>query len=136
MITEKMLDGLMAMRANVPAKDYAVSTAFYERIGFSVWPLGEGLAHVQLGDSDGQFCFLLQDAYAKEWAENAFVILTVNDLDRWWAHISGLGLDAEFGVAAPQPPRMEPWGLRVAYFHDPSGVCWHVSHQDDFPEGD
>ncbi len=134
MLPDALIEGLMAMRPTVPAKDYAHSRAFYERIGFSAWPLGDALCHMQLGERDGLFCFLLQDAYLPDWAENVMMLLTVRQLDPWWAHIASLGLSEAFGVPPPLPPRLEPWGLRVAYFRDPAGVLWHIAEQDGFPE--
>jgi uncharacterized glyoxalase superfamily protein PhnB len=32
-------------------------------------------------------------------------------------------------VPAPKAPAMQPWGLRVAYVVDPSGVLWHVAER-------
>ena len=26
-----------------------------------------------------------------------------------------------------QPPAMQPWGLRVLYLSDPTGVLWHIA---------
>ena len=31
--------------------------------------------------------------------------------------------------ARPKPPTMQPWGLRIAYVIDPSGVLWHVAER-------
>ncbi|HUD27420.1 MAG TPA: VOC family protein [Novosphingobium sp.] len=134
MISDTMRDGLMALRPAVPARDFARSRAFYEQLGFSVWPIGDALCHVQIGECDGLFCFLLQDAYTAEWAENSMLLLTVQALDPWWEHVSSLGLPQAFGVPAPIAPRVEPWGLRTAYFHDPSGVLWHLAEQRTFDE--
>ena len=53
--------------------------------------------------------------------------LMVDDLDAWWAHILALDLSGRFGVPQPQPPAMQPWGLRVAYLVDPAGVLWHFA---------
>ena len=50
----------------------------------------------------------------------------VDDLDGWWAHIQALDLPTAFGVRAPTPPVLQPWGLTVAHVFDPSGVLWHV----------
>lgn len=135
MITDAMLDGLMALRPTVPAKDFALSQRFYERIGFTAWPVGEALCHMQVGERDGLFCFLLQDAYARDWAENCMMLLTVQRLDPWWEHIVLLDLPRAFGTSAPMAPRMEPWGIRTAYFRDPSDVLWHVAEQEAFAEG-
>jgi len=38
-------------------------------------------------------------------------------------------LPAKFGVPEPKPPVLQPWGLRVAYLVDPSGVLWHVAQR-------
>ncbi len=55
--------------------------------------------------------------------------LMVDDLDMWWTHIESLDLTKRFGVPAPKPPAMLPWGLRVAYVVDPSGVLWHIAER-------
>jgi uncharacterized glyoxalase superfamily protein PhnB len=55
--------------------------------------------------------------------------LMVDDLDMWWAHIESLDLTKRFGVPAPKPPAVQPWGLRVAYVVDPSGVLWHIAER-------
>jgi uncharacterized glyoxalase superfamily protein PhnB len=55
--------------------------------------------------------------------------LMVDDLDAWWSHIEALHLPAKFGVMAPRPPAMQPWGLRVAFLTDPCGVLWHVAQR-------
>jgi uncharacterized glyoxalase superfamily protein PhnB len=57
--------------------------------------------------------------------------LMVDDLDTWWAHISSLNLPDRFDVPEPRPPAMQPWGLRIAYVVDPSGVLWHVAQRLD-----
>jgi uncharacterized glyoxalase superfamily protein PhnB len=53
----------------------------------------------------------------------------VDDLDAWWTHIASLDLDARFGVPAPRPPAVQPWGLRIVYVTDPAGVLWHVAER-------
>ena len=39
----------------------------------------------------------------------------VKDVDAWWRHIDSLDLHRQFDVSAAAPPRVEPWGLTVAY---------------------
>jgi uncharacterized glyoxalase superfamily protein PhnB len=75
--------------------------------------------------------FILQQYYQKDWAENTMMQLMVDDLDSWWSHIERLGLSARFGVPAPKPPAMQPWGLRIAYVVDPCGVLWHVAQRPE-----
>lgn len=108
-------------RPFLPAKDFELSKRFYEALGFSKL-LDSEVAIFYIGASS----FVLQKAYQKEWADNFMMQLMVDDLDAWWAHISSLDLHKKFGVTAPKAPVMQPWGLRVAYVYDPSGVLWHV----------
>jgi len=116
--------GTELVRPFVPAKDFDLSRRFYEALGFEKLLDGEVIIF-RLGQSG----FLLQRYYQKDWAENFMFQLMVDDLDAWWAHIQSLDLPTRFGVAAPKPPAMQPWGLRVAYVFDPSGVLWHVAQR-------
>jgi len=117
-------DGTEAARPFLPAKDFDTSRAFYEALGFEKLLDGD-VAIFRVGRS----AFLLQRYYQKEWADNCMMQLMVDDLDAWWTHIEALDLPAAFGVRPPKAPAMQPWGLRVAYVFDPSGVLWHVSER-------
>lgn len=77
----------------------------------------------------GRSGFILQNYYKRELAENFMMQLMVDDLDAWWSHISVLDLPSRFGVPAPSPPAIQPWGLRIAYVIDPSGVLWHIAQR-------
>jgi uncharacterized glyoxalase superfamily protein PhnB len=57
--------------------------------------------------------------------------LMVDNLDQWWAHIESLDLPKRFGVPPPKPPAMMPWGLRIAYIVDPSGILWHIAQRTE-----
>lgn len=113
--------GTELARPFLPAKDYEVSKAFYEAMGFEKLLDGE-VSIFRMGASG----FILQRYYQKQWAENFMMQLMVDDLDAWWANIQTLDLPGRFQVQAPKPPAMQPWGLRVAYVYDPAGVLWHV----------
>jgi len=113
--------GTELVRPFVPAKDFDLSKRFYEALGFE--KLLDGEVAIFGAASGG---FILQRYYQKNWAENTMLQLMVDDLDQWWDHLSSLDLPSQFGVQAPKPPAMQPWGLRVAYVYDPSGVLWHV----------
>jgi len=116
--------GTELARPFLPAKDFDLSKAFYEALGFE-----------KLLDSDvaifaaGSGGFVLQRYFQKEWAENAMMQLMVDDLDAWWAWIVALDLPRRFNVQPPRPPAQQPWGLRVAYVFDPSGVLWHIAER-------
>ena len=116
--------GTEILRPFLPARDFELSKRFYEALGFEKLLDGE-VAIFELGSSG----FILQRYYQKEWAENFMMQLMVDELDAWWSHISALDLPANFGVATPKAPAMQPWGLRIAYVVDPSGVLWHVAER-------
>ena len=113
-----------SLRPLVPAKNFQASKRFYQQLGFKVdveFPDGGG-AILRLGSST----FILQNFYVKELAENFMMQLIVRDIDAWWQHIQAAKLNENFGVPAPKPPVMQPWGIVVSYVVDPSGVLWHV----------
>jgi catechol 2,3-dioxygenase-like lactoylglutathione lyase family enzyme len=114
--------GTELARPFLPAKDFDVSKRFYEALGFEKL-LDSEVAIFRLGSSQ----FILQRYYLE--GANHMMQLMVDDLDEWWAHIEGLDLAAAFGVQPPRAPAMQPWGIRVAYVVDPSGVLWHVGER-------
>ena len=116
--------GTELARPFLPARDFDLSRRFYEALGFK--KLLDGEVAIFGAGAGG---FILQRYYQKEWAENFMMQLMVDDLDAWWAHIDALDLPGQFGVPAPKAPAMQPWGLRVAYVIDPSGVLWHVAQR-------
>ena len=116
--------GTEIARPFLPARDFDLSKRFYEALGFAKVLDGE-VAIFRIGASG----FILQRYFQREWAENFMMQLMVDDLDAWWAHVLSLDLPGRFGVTAPKPPALQPWGLRVAYVIDPSGVLWHFAQR-------
>ena len=116
--------GTELARPFMPAKDFDLSKRFYEALGFE--KLVDGEVAIFGAGSGG---FILQRYYQKEWAENFMMQLMVDDLDAWWVHVNALDLAGRFGVQPPKPPMTQPWGLRIAYLYDPSGVLWHVAQR-------
>jgi len=125
MPTHSLADGIIALRPFVPGKDFELSKRFYSDLGFQVVALGDNIAAVGIGI----FEFLLQDYFVQEWADNFVMHMMVNNLDQWWESVAALDLVGRYGVRAPRPPRLEPWGLRVAYVFDPSGILWHIAEE-------
>ena len=111
------------LRPFVPAKDFAVSKQFYADLGFRIEPLGDSIAAIHIGSHS----FLLQDYYVEVWADNFVMHMFVDDLDRWWEHLTALNLAARYDVRSPRAPKLESWGLTVAYMFDPAGVLWHIA---------
>ncbi len=114
--------GTEVARPFVPAKDLELSKRFYIKLGFEIVLDADDVAIFRIGTSS----FLLTRF---DQAENFMMQLMVDDLDAWWARIEALRLKSEFGVSEPRPPKLQPWGLRVAYVVDPSGVLWHVAQR-------
>jgi hypothetical protein len=121
----KTPSGTERARAFLPSKDFGVSKAFYVSLGFTLDLEGDDVAIFATGESE----FLLTPFYQKEHAENFMMQMLVDNLDVWWARISLLNLPKHFGVPAPREPALQPWGLRVAYIVDPSGVLWHFAER-------
>lgn len=116
--------GTELARPFMPTKDFDLCKRFYEALGFEK-VLDSEVAIFNAGSGG----FILQRYYQKDWAENFVMQLMVDDLDAWWTHVRSLDLPAAFGVQSPKPPAAQPWGLRVAFVFDPSGVLWHVSQR-------
>ena len=124
-----LISEIRACRPFLPAKDFKTSLGFYEALGFEAHSLGDTLAELSLGSH----AFLLQGYYVKEWADNMMMHVLVEDVGAWWRHIDSLHLAKRFGVCAPAAPKVEPWGLTVAYVWDPSGVVWHFAQATPAP---
>jgi hypothetical protein len=120
----KVPTGTELARPFMPAKDFDLSKRFYEALGFEK-VLDSEVAIFNAGSGG----FILQRYFQEEWANNSMMQLMVDDLDVWWAHIQSLDLAKNFGVLAPKAPAMQPWGLRIAYVVDPSGVLWHIAQR-------
>jgi hypothetical protein len=109
--------------AFVPARDYNLSQRFYLDLGFErLWANPE----VALFQAGG-FRFLLQNFYVRALAENFMMSLAVDDADLWWDHIQRLELPNTYKLGTVKAPAVQPWGLRVLYLSDPSGVLWHIN---------
>ena len=120
----KVPAGTELARPFLPSKDFELSRAFYEALGFQ--KLLDGDVAIFAAGSGG---FVLQRFYVQAHAENFMMQLMVDDLDAWWQHLQSLDLPGRFGVPAPKGPAIQPWGLRIAYVVDPSGVLWHVAER-------
>jgi predicted lactoylglutathione lyase len=118
-----LVGAVKALRPFVPAKDFEISKQFYADLGFRVEPLGDSIAAMHLGPHS----FLLQDFYVEEWANNFVMHMLVDNLDAWWEHLTSLDIASRYSVKSPRAPKLESWGLIVAYMFDPAGVLWHIA---------
>ena len=111
------------LKAFVPAKDPELSKKFYSDLGFSINWSNDEIAEVQIGS----FRFLLQKFYVKEHAGNFMMSLQVEDADAWWEHIQRAKIAKKYPGIVCKAPAMQPWGIRVLYLSDPTGVLWHIT---------
>jgi hypothetical protein len=112
----------LELNAFVPAKNFDLSKRFYSDLGFTLLWGNEDIAQFRIGS----FTFLLQKFYVKEHAENFMMALRVEDADVWWEHIKHIALSEKYPGLMLKPPTMQPWGIRVLYLSDPTGVLWHI----------
>ena len=117
------MDSVLAIRPFVPARDFALSKRYYSALGFTLTHEDADVAILK----SGSFSFILQNFYAKEHAENCMVQLLVRNVDAWWGTVEPGRLVGEFAVTEPRVPAIQPWGLKVGFVFDPSGVLWHVA---------
>jgi uncharacterized glyoxalase superfamily protein PhnB len=111
------------LRAFVPARDFELSKAFYADIGFTINWGDEGIAELQIGS----FRFLLQKFHVAEHASNFMMSLSVEDADAWWELLQRRQIAKKYPGVTCKAPAMQPWGIRVLYLSDPSGVLWHIT---------
>jgi uncharacterized glyoxalase superfamily protein PhnB len=119
MLPSKVLN-LMAF---VPARDFELSRRFYHDLGFH-----ENWGNDQACEFELQgYRFLLQNFYVKDHAGNFMMSLMVEDADKWWDFIQSTDLAKKYNLHMAKPPTLQPWGLRVLYLSDPTGVLWHIA---------
>lgn len=111
------------LKTFVPAKDPEVSKRFYTDLGFTINWSNPEIAELQIGS----FRFLLQKFYVQEYAGNFMMSLQVEDAEIWWQHIQQQEFTKKYPGIMCKAPGMRPWGIRVLYLSDPSGVLWHIT---------
>lgn len=111
------------MKTFVPAKDHEISKAFYTDLGFTINWSNDEIAELQIGS----FRFLLQKFYVAQHAGNFMMSLNVENADAWWEHIQRKEFTKKYPGIMSKPPQMQPWGMRVLYLSDPTGVLWHIA---------
>ncbi|MBN9429022.1 MAG: hypothetical protein J0H09_21185 [Burkholderiales bacterium] len=111
------------IRVFVPAKDFALSKNFYLALGWTETWSDANLALMEAASHR----FYLQNYYAKEWAENFMLHVSVNDARAWHEHASASIASNRFPGARVGGPKQEPYGALVTYVWDPSGVLIHFA---------
>ncbi len=113
------------IKAFVPAKDFALSKAFYIELGFELRSEFHDIAYFCAGSC----AFLLQDFYRPAHAHNMVMHLLVKDVQTWFDKVKACDFPArykEIGVKV-MPLQIQPWGMTEFVVIDPCGVCWHIA---------
>lgn len=111
------------VRPFIGAKDFEVSKAFYQALGWTIEYLDDQLALMANGDHR----FYLQRYYQKDWAENSMLHITVADAQACHDQISEALASGRFPGARVAPPKQESYGALVTYVWDPAGVLLHLA---------
>jgi len=111
----------ISIRPFIGAKDFELSRAFYRDLGFQEVVLSPSMSLFKTE----QLGFYLQNAFVKDWIDNAMVFLEVKDVDQYWRDLLALNLASKYAGVKLTPVRVEPWG-KECFIHDPSGVLWHI----------
>lgn len=114
---------IIDLKTFVPARDLELSQTFYTDLGFTINWSNHEIAELQIGS----FRFLLQKFYIKEHAGNFMMSLQVEDADLWWQHLQRQEFTKKYPGIMCKAPAMQPWGIRVLYLSDPTGVLWHIT---------
>ena len=111
---------VVEVKAFVPARDFELSMAFYQALGFTRASVFDGIAYFRCGDSS----FLLQDFFVREHAANFQMHLLVENVADW--HRRAQEVAARFDVKVGEP-QDQPWAMRDFTLFDPSGVLWRIA---------
>ena len=115
------------LRVFVPAKDFALSKAFYKALGWTLnWEDAE-LAEMEIADRR----FLLQNYYKKEWADNFMIHVSIDDAQAWYERASSIIATGGYPGAKVNPPALQAYGALVTHLWDPSGVLLHLAQWTD-----
>ena len=111
---------LQSLKVFIPAKNFDESLQFYREIGFElVWESPDLALFQHCGQQ-----FFLQNFYVKELAENLMMHVTVDSVESCFKVFNEKVKDLAGKIT---PPKEEPWGQKVSYLTDPSGVLWHLA---------
>ena len=109
-----------SIRPFLGTKDYQISRAFYQDLGFKESILSSNMSYFELSGLG----FYLQDAYVKDWVDNTMVFMEVEDVKQFYNVLSDLNLPSKFENVRLVPIKELVWGSEC-FLHDPAGNLWH-----------
>ena len=109
-----------SIRPFLGSKDYQISRAFYQDLGFKENIISSNMSYFEF---DG-LGFYLQDAYVKDWVDNTMVFMEVEDVKLFYKELFKLELPAKYQDVKLVPIKELDWGSEC-FLHDPAGNLWH-----------
>lgn len=119
----------------IPVRDMESCVSFYrDKLGLTLKHREEDLAYFVFAKQDrpgialvtmGSAVNLISESQVQpneETIHRTYFAVFVDDVDREFAELEAKGV--HFVTA----PTTHPWGQRIAYFEDPEGNLWEISH--------
>jgi catechol 2,3-dioxygenase-like lactoylglutathione lyase family enzyme len=113
-------------------RDFDASLTFYrDTLGFKVKDTDVGFTSFDMGGHELALMALSNAAQmidettvrpAEEGVHRALLAAFVDNTDEEYESLTAKG------VKFVKPPTTQPWGQRTAYFSDPDGNIWEISH--------
>lgn len=105
---------------NLPARDFAATAQFYAALGFVEGYRDDGWMILTRGDVMLEFFHHPKLDPLTSWFS---CCLRLDDLDGFYAACKAAGLvETRAGQPRLHPPRLEPWGMRMAALIDHDGT--------------
>jgi len=110
----------ISLQPFVPSgKEFEKSKQLFQALGFKInWDAGD-----YTGFQRDECKFILQNFYAKDFAENFMITVNVESADEFYKEVKEKKLEEKFGIKIGEPSN-QPYGREVNII-DIAGVCWH-----------
>ena len=114
--------------------NFEPTKAFYADLGFeTLWDDGESACEVATGFSSQRFLITLHHGpqFEAKPPYPGMLHFWVDDADAWYEYMSELKLEEKYARVVITPPVLVPWGWRITYVADPSGLKLHFAEPHD-----
>lgn len=113
---------------NLPARDFAATSAFYAALGFEVDYRSEGWMILSRGEATLEFFpYPDLDPYHSSFS----CCLRLDDLEAMMVQVRASHVpNARVGIPRFHPPQVEDSGLTIAYLIDPDGTLLRLIQND------
>ena len=119
----------------LPVRDLEKCVSFYrDKLGFQLKNKEEDFAYLVFGSQPGPGLALMSVESAAKLVSEAQIRPREDTIHRNYFAVFLEDVDKEYeelkakGVHFVKPPTTFPWGQRIAYFEDPEGNLWEISH--------